>query len=75
MPGLVPPHGGRELRPLLAQGARAAEALARAKSLPKLTVTSREKGDLVMLGPPFILTDDDATTLVELTAAAIRSVR
>ncbi len=32
-------------------------------------------GDLVMLGPPFILTDDDATTLVELTAAAIRSVR
>jgi sulfate adenylyltransferase len=50
MPGLVPPHGGRELKPLAAQGARAAEALARAKSLPKLTVTSREKGDLVMLG-------------------------
>jgi sulfate adenylyltransferase len=50
MPGLVPPHGGRELKPLAAQGARAAEARARAKSLPKLTVTSREKGDLVMLG-------------------------
>jgi sulfate adenylyltransferase len=50
MPGLVPPHGGRELRPLAAQGARAAEALARAKSLPRITVTSREKGDLVMLG-------------------------
>ena len=32
-------------------------------------------GDLVMLGPPFVLTDDDATVLVELTAAAIRSVR
>ncbi len=32
-------------------------------------------GDLVMLGPPFILTDDDAVTLVELTAEAIRSVR
>jgi adenosylmethionine-8-amino-7-oxononanoate aminotransferase len=32
-------------------------------------------GDLLMLGPPFILTDDDAATLVELTAAAIRSVR
>jgi adenosylmethionine-8-amino-7-oxononanoate aminotransferase len=31
-------------------------------------------GDLVMLGPPFCLTDDDATLLVELTAAAIRSV-
>jgi adenosylmethionine-8-amino-7-oxononanoate aminotransferase len=32
-------------------------------------------GDLVMVGPPFILTDDDATLLVELTAAAIRSLR
>jgi sulfate adenylyltransferase len=50
MPGLVAPHGGRDLKPLLAQGARAAEALARAKSLPRITVTSREKGDLVMLG-------------------------
>ena len=32
-------------------------------------------GDLVMLGPPFVLTDEDAATLVELTADAIRSVR
>jgi adenosylmethionine-8-amino-7-oxononanoate aminotransferase len=32
-------------------------------------------GDLVMLGPPFCLTDEDATKLVELSAAAIRSVR
>ena len=32
-------------------------------------------GDLVMVGPPFVLTDDDATLLVELTAAAIRSLR
>ena len=31
-------------------------------------------GDLLMLGPPFILTDDDVTTLVERTVAAIRSV-
>jgi hypothetical protein len=28
-----------------------------------------------MVGPPFVLTDDDATLLVELTAAAIRSLR
>ena len=28
-------------------------------------------GDLVMIGPPFVLTDDDATTLVERTADAI----
>jgi len=32
-------------------------------------------GDLVMVGPPFVLTDDDASLLVELTAAAIRSLR
>jgi adenosylmethionine-8-amino-7-oxononanoate aminotransferase len=31
-------------------------------------------GDLVMLGPPFCLSDDEAATLVERTAAAIRSV-
>jgi adenosylmethionine-8-amino-7-oxononanoate aminotransferase len=31
-------------------------------------------GDLLMLGPPFTLTDDDATTLVERTARAIRTV-
>jgi adenosylmethionine-8-amino-7-oxononanoate aminotransferase len=30
-------------------------------------------GDLVMLGPPFCLTDDDASLLVEMTASAIRS--
>jgi adenosylmethionine-8-amino-7-oxononanoate aminotransferase len=32
-------------------------------------------GDLVMVGPPFVLTDDDATVLVELTAAAIHSLQ
>jgi adenosylmethionine-8-amino-7-oxononanoate aminotransferase len=31
-------------------------------------------GDLVMLGPPFTLTDEDVTTLVERTVAAIRTV-
>ena len=31
-------------------------------------------GDLLMLGPPFVLTDYDETLLVERTAAAIRSV-
>jgi adenosylmethionine-8-amino-7-oxononanoate aminotransferase len=31
-------------------------------------------GDLVMLGPPFTLSDDEATQLVEGTAAAIRAV-
>jgi hypothetical protein len=31
-------------------------------------------GDLLMLGPPFILTDDDTTALIERTVAAIASV-
>jgi adenosylmethionine-8-amino-7-oxononanoate aminotransferase len=31
-------------------------------------------GDLLMLGPPFVLTDEDAGTLVERTVAAIRAV-
>ena len=31
-------------------------------------------GDLLMLGPPFCLSDDEATTLVDRTTAAIRSV-
>ncbi|HSH34145.1 MAG TPA: aminotransferase class III-fold pyridoxal phosphate-dependent enzyme [Actinomycetota bacterium] len=31
-------------------------------------------GDLIVLGPPFVLTDEDEAILVERTAAAIRSV-
>ena len=31
-------------------------------------------GDLLTLGPPFVLTDEDVDTVVERTAAAIRSV-
>jgi sulfate adenylyltransferase len=50
MPGLVSPHGGGALRPLALQGAALAAEIERAKSLPKLRVSSREKGDLIMLG-------------------------
>ena len=47
---LVRPHGGKELRPLLLEGeALVAESL-RAGSLPPVRVSSRERGDLVMLG-------------------------
>jgi sulfate adenylyltransferase len=50
MPGLVRPHGGGALKPLMLEGeARAAER-ARAGSLPQLRVSSRERGDLIMLG-------------------------
>ena len=47
---LVPPHGGGELRPLLLSGAALDIERARAAGLPKLPVSSRERGDLVMLG-------------------------
>jgi len=47
---LVNPHGGGALKPLLLEGEARKEALARARSLPKLRVSSREKGDLIMLG-------------------------
>ncbi|HYC36049.1 MAG TPA: sulfate adenylyltransferase [Usitatibacter sp.] len=47
---LPAPHGSPQLKPLLLQGAERAAELRRAESLPKLRVTSREKGDLVMLG-------------------------
>ena len=50
MSGLVRPHGGGDLKPLLLEGDALAQELARARSLPKLRVSSREKGDIVMLG-------------------------
>jgi len=50
MSGLVAPHGGRGLQPLELSGEQRAEALRRAQTLRKLRVSSREKGDLIMLG-------------------------
>ena len=50
MASLVKPHGGKGLRPLLLEGGELAAERARAKSLPRLRVSSREKGDLIMLG-------------------------
>jgi len=47
---LVPPHGGAGLKPLLLAEARRSQERSRAARLPPLTVSSREKGDLVMLG-------------------------
>jgi adenosylmethionine-8-amino-7-oxononanoate aminotransferase len=32
-------------------------------------------GDLVMLGPPFVITDDECELIVERTAAAIATLR
>ena len=50
MPGLVRPHGGGGLKPLALEVADRGAELARAVRLPALRVTSREKGDLIMLG-------------------------
>jgi sulfate adenylyltransferase len=50
MPGLVRPHGGGLLRPLVLAGEGLAAERARAASLPALRVSSREKGDLIMFG-------------------------
>jgi sulfate adenylyltransferase len=50
MSKLVNPHGGGELKPLLLEGAALKAELDRAKSLPKLKMSSRETGDLIMFG-------------------------
>jgi len=47
---LVKPHGGENLKPLLLEGPALAAEIARAATLPKLPVSSRERGDLIMLG-------------------------
>ncbi|WP_230659549.1 sulfate adenylyltransferase [Psychrobacter sp. I-STPA10] len=47
---IVPPHGSNELKPLLLEDSAREQALAAAKSLPKIELSSRERGDLIMLG-------------------------
>jgi sulfate adenylyltransferase len=47
---LVHPHGGGDLLPLLLEGDALKQELKRAASLPALRVSSREKGDIIMLG-------------------------
>jgi sulfate adenylyltransferase len=50
MVNLIPPHGGHGLRPLRLDDDSRNDALRRAQALPRLRITSREKGDVVMLG-------------------------
>ena len=47
---LVPPHGSPVLKPLALTGNELANAISTAKTLPKITLSSRERGDLIMLG-------------------------
>jgi len=50
VPSLVPPHGARDLRPRLLENAALSEEKRRAEAMPRLAISSREKGDLMMLG-------------------------
>jgi sulfate adenylyltransferase len=50
MKSLVRPHGGGELRPLLLGGAERNAEAARAATFPRVRVSSRERGDIIMLG-------------------------
>ena len=50
MSKLVKPHGGGPLKPLLLTGPALDAERQRARGLPQIRVSSREKGDLLMLG-------------------------
>lgn len=50
MSQLVKPHGSDTLKPLLLEGDALSQAKARAASLPQVTLSSRERGDLIMFG-------------------------
>lgn len=50
MSKLVAPHGGGKLKPLLLEGAALKQEQERAKGLPQIKISSREVGDLIMLG-------------------------
>jgi len=47
---LIKPHGSDQLRPLLLEGGALQAEIDRAGSLPRVTISSRETGDLIMLG-------------------------
>ncbi|MBI0426435.1 sulfate adenylyltransferase [Psychrobacter sp. NG27] len=47
---LVPPHGSDVLKPLLLNDDARAQALELASTLPSITLSSRERGDLIMFG-------------------------
>ena len=50
MSSLVKPHGGGELKPLLLEGAALEAEKKKAAGLPKVNISSREAGDIIMMG-------------------------
>jgi sulfate adenylyltransferase len=50
MSNLIVPHGGGDLRPLLLEGEARREEIRKAGHLKRVPMTSRETGDLIMMG-------------------------
>ncbi|MBE0448538.1 MAG: sulfate adenylyltransferase [Actinobacteria bacterium] len=50
MSGLVSPHGGGELKPLLLSGEELRQEWEKAQTLERVMMTSRETSDLIMMG-------------------------
>jgi sulfate adenylyltransferase len=50
MSKLVPPHGSAQLKPLLLEGKAREDEIKKAAGLKKVPMTSRETGDLIMMG-------------------------
>jgi len=50
MSSLVPPHGGGDLKPLLLEGEALEEEKKKAQTLKVVPMTSREAGDVLMMG-------------------------
>src|SRR5580693_3738788 len=50
MSKLLPPHGSSELKPLLLEGQANHEETRKAQGLKKIPLSSRETGDLIMMG-------------------------
>jgi hypothetical protein len=74
---LVADRDTKEPFPRQAQTTERVLAAAREQGLLLYSSTAHvdgNAGDLLVLGPPFTLTDEDMSTLVERTVSAIRSV-
>ncbi len=50
MSKLVPPHGGKGLVCRLLEGKELEEEKLKAEKLPKIEISSRARGDLIMMG-------------------------
>ena len=50
MSNLIPPHGGKGLTCCLLEGAELDAEKTKAEGLKKISISQREKGDLIMMG-------------------------